>query len=150
MATAIMLDAPCDGSGHDHAMRDWAVDYILHILQTKGWSANRLAQMAGVSSTTISRPIAQNGTGHRVSRQTLAKIAKASGVDPTPFVPPGFSENSAEFAGVTIEAPKIPAVPLNSFQVVIDGRTATIHAHVDAAGVATLIERLELVRKLLR
>ena len=66
-------------------LQDWAISYIKHVLEKTGWSATRLAQAAKISSSTITRPLATDDWPHKISRNTIAKIWKVSGIDPEPF-----------------------------------------------------------------
>lgn len=66
-------------------MTDWAIEYVRHVLQETGWSPAHLARLAGVSHSTINRPLNTPDWPHALSRRTLASIAKVSGIDPAPF-----------------------------------------------------------------
>jgi lambda repressor-like predicted transcriptional regulator len=79
-------------------MRDWALGYILHVMQTKHWSANRLAVEAGVAASTIARPLRVPDWPHKISRTTISKIYAASGIDPASFIPEDFADDLALFA----------------------------------------------------
>lgn len=67
-------------------MTDKALDYIRHVMQVKDWTAADLARAAGVSHSTINRPITTPGWKSAISRQTIEKIQKASGISPAPFI----------------------------------------------------------------
>lgn len=74
-----------------------ARDWILKVLAAKGWSANRLAKEAGLSSATVHRAL---NDPHVTSNTTLEKISKATGI-PSPIAAhasgqPGFREADAE------------------------------------------------------
>nr|WP_323779582.1 hypothetical protein [Amylibacter sp.] len=75
-------------------MRDWAIDYILHVLDAKSWTANRLASEAGVAASTINRPLREKNWPHKLSRATLVKIRDASNIDPSPFIPEEADESA--------------------------------------------------------
>lgn len=63
---------------------DRATDYIQHVLDTKDWNMHELANRAGVSASTINRPMRGN-VDYTLSRRTIEKIYRASGVDPSPY-----------------------------------------------------------------
>lgn len=143
-------------------MRDWAIDYVLHVLDAKQWSMNRLAGEAGVSASTINRPIRIKDYPGRLSRDTIAKIQKASGIDPGDFIPDGFAEDKALFdkarprtvadeslsrldapeAGPNAQAP-------NEIKIAVVGRLAQILATVDRAGIARLCAKLDAIESML-
>lgn len=66
-------------------MDDPALDYIRHVLKAKDWSAADLAKKAGVSHSTINRPLTTLGWKSRISRNTIQKVHAASGIDPSNF-----------------------------------------------------------------
>lgn len=67
-------------------MTDKAIDYIRHVMQAKGWTAAELARAAGVSHSTINRPITTPGWKSAISRQTIERVQRASGISPAPFI----------------------------------------------------------------
>ena len=83
-------------------MNDWTIDYIKHVLEARDWSANKLAMVAGLAASTIARPLREEGRlDYRLSRLTIQKIAKASGIDPAPFIPPGLVEEAGTYTPST-------------------------------------------------
>ena len=76
----------CKVSRQMLAMSDPALDYFRHVLAVRGWNANELAQKAGVSHSTINRPLTAPDWKSRISRKTIEAVAAASGIDPAPFV----------------------------------------------------------------
>lgn len=148
--------------GHDQCMRDWALDYILHVLEAKDWSANRLAVEAGVSPSTINRPLRIVDWPHHLSRTTIAKIWDATGIDPAPFIPEGFSEDSATFsmprprsmAQNVLEQMDTPtsapnAQKINEIKVAVVGPLAQIVATINREGIARLREKLDAIESML-
>ena len=79
-------------------MRDWSINYMLHVLEAKNWSANRLAKEADVASSTINRPLREKDWKFKLSRTTINKIQRASGIDPSPFVPVEMREEGSIFS----------------------------------------------------
>lgn len=142
------------------SMRDWAIDYILHVLETKNWSANRLAEEAGLASSTIARPLrTQNDPRYRVSRTTIHKIAKASGIDPAPFAPPGMEDEASVYDPSSSGARILEAIeklgmkpngePTNEIKVTVYGSLARIVCTVDRAGLAKLRAKLDAIESML-
>lgn len=70
-------------------MKDWALDYIQHVLEAKDWNAADLARHAGLAHSTINRPLTVKDWPTAISRQTITKVYHASGIDPSPFAPKG-------------------------------------------------------------
>lgn len=66
---------------------NWTINYITHVMSECGMNATSLAAAAGVSSTTLTRPL--NSPDHKfdLSRKTLDKIQSATGVPYLPFMP---------------------------------------------------------------
>jgi lambda repressor-like predicted transcriptional regulator len=142
------------------AMRDWAIDYILHVLEAKNWSANKLAEEAGLASSTIARPLrTQHDPRYRVSRTTIHKIAKASGIDPAPFAPPGMEDEAAVYDPATSGARILAALEnlgikpngetTNEIKVAVAGPYARIVATVDRTGLAKLRAKLDAIESML-
>lgn len=139
-------------------MRDWAVEYILHVLETKDWSPNRLASEAGLAASTIARPLRDKNWSYNISRRTLMKIRTASGIDPGMFSPKGFSEDSSIFSD---NYPKTTArhvlenldqnsqdtkeLAVNQIKITIVGNLAKIEATVDRDGIAKLKLKLDTI-----
>lgn len=67
-------------------MSDPAIAYIRHVLKEKDWTAADLARHAGVSHSTINRPLTQPDYPNAISRKTIALVAQASGIDPSTFL----------------------------------------------------------------
>jgi transcriptional regulator with XRE-family HTH domain len=141
-------------------MNDWTIDYIKHVLETRDWSANKLATMAGLASSTIARPLREGGRlDYRLSRLTIQKIAKASGVDPGPFIPAGLFEEAASYTPATRagrilaeldgDAARAAAQPTNEIKIAIVGSLAQIVATVDRAGLARLRAKLDAIESML-
>ncbi|MDB6178976.1 hypothetical protein PAF17_15905 [Paracoccus sp. Z330] len=62
-------------------MTDWAIDYVRDVLLKHRISATELAARAGVSSTTLTRPLNAKGDHpYSISRRTLEKIREVSGI----------------------------------------------------------------------
>jgi lambda repressor-like predicted transcriptional regulator len=145
-------------------MRDWAIDYVMHVLEAKEWSANRLASEAGLAASTIARPLRTLDYKDKLSRTTIAKIAKASGIDPSPFIPAGFNEDKVTFSAMaarpkttadrvlaTMDDPLPMSSPpqTNEIRIAVVGRLAPIVATVDRAGIAKLRARLDALDTIL-
>jgi len=137
---AWLLAALC---GDIYGMSDWARQYILHVLETRDWSANRLAQEAKVAASTINRPLYNKDWPFQLSRGTIEKVRAASGIDPTPFMPEGFGESSApEYAA---PAPHGDDPEMNTVRLSIDGGVARLEAVVDTNGIARLRRAIEAI-----
>lgn len=67
-------------------MTDPAISYIEHVLETKGWTAAKLAKLTGLAHSTIARPLKQKDYSGRISRRTLQLVRQASGIDPAEFI----------------------------------------------------------------
>ncbi|WP_243612954.1 hypothetical protein [Shimia aestuarii] len=144
-------------------MKDWAIDYILHVLEKKDWSANRLATEAGVAASTINRPLREaDNWDYRLSRKTIMKIQAASGIDPTPFIPKGFSEEvalfshtpppkigSSEIAARENPPPRQPPHNVNEVRITVSGPTAQIVATVNKEGIESLRKKLDALESIL-
>lgn len=62
-------------------MEDWAIEYVRSVITELGISTSELATRAGVSSTTLTRPLnAQGNHPFSISRRTLEKIRDATGI----------------------------------------------------------------------
>lgn len=148
-------------------MADWTLAYIGHILETRNWSMNQLAEKAGVAASTINRPMRQKGAKHSLSRQTIKKIAAASGIDPAPFVPAAMAEEKSIFAlqpprpktyerriletlhNPTAEEPAASALPRNEIKIAVVGDLAQIVATVDREGLARLRQKLDALEAMM-
>ncbi|MEL6646646.1 MAG: S24 family peptidase [Pseudomonadota bacterium] len=67
----------------------WTLNYTQHVIERLGTNASKLAQHAGLATTTLTRPLGPDGTGNPLSTRTIEKIASFSGVSPAPFIPDG-------------------------------------------------------------
>lgn len=142
-------------------MRDWAIEYILHVLEAKNWSANRLATKAGVAASTINRPLREPDWPHKLSRTTVQKIQIASGIDPKSFIPEGFAEDEVMFARSTAsdrnrrvlelldQPPQAPSQPVNEIKIAVVGKIAQIVATVDRDGINRLRAKLDAIERML-
>lgn len=147
-------------------MRDWAIDYILNVLELKNWSATRLAKEAGVAVSTIARPLREKDWPNKLSRETIRKIQEASGVDPDPFVTDGFSEEKTPFAprdrpktaaAIALEQLDVPtgakpqpnAQARNEIKIAVVGDLAQIVATIDKAGLTKLRAKLDAIESML-
>lgn len=161
-ARAFLLVPQLSKNCHVCWMRDWAFDYILHVLKAKNWSANRLATEAGVAASTINRPLRVQDWPHKLSRTTLTKIHEVSGIDPKPFIPAGFAEDADTFASqrpLTLADralrnldkanPNSETQPTNEIKIAVVGKLAQIAATLDRAGIAKLRAKLDAIESML-
>lgn len=126
-------------------MANWTVDYVRHVLDARGWNGAELAERAGVSASTINRPINTPGYPNHISARTLEKIAAASGIDFMAFAPVhGFSEPAAT------ARPLEPARARQNIHIVIDGATARLEATVTRENIAEVRRKLDLIEALLK
>jgi transcriptional regulator with XRE-family HTH domain len=149
-------------------MRDWAIDYIVHVLEAKDWTMNRLSEEAGVAASTINRPLRDRNYPHSLSRATIRKIAAASGIDPAPYIPADQSEDRALFAGFAERArtyadraledldkppeakgTPLAASPLNEIKIAVVGNLAQIVATIDREGLQRLRQKLDALEAML-
>jgi transcriptional regulator with XRE-family HTH domain len=70
--------------------------YIRHVLGTLSISPTALAQKAGISPTTLTRPLNNSNYKFNLSATTIEKISKASGINAGPFF------NNKDFASVAL------------------------------------------------
>lgn len=70
----------------DGRMKDPALDYVRHVLEVRGWTAADLARAAGVSHSTINRPLTIADWPNAMSRRTIDAIYRATRIDPAPFI----------------------------------------------------------------
>lgn len=147
---------------HSPNMRDWAFDYVLHVLEEKGWSMNRLANEIGVAASTINRPLRDPDWPHSLSRKTISKIWETTGIDPAPFIPEGFSEDRSMFSPRRPEDQAVRPSPMpirteapssfdqeNKIRITLDGHRVLVDATVDRDGLAKLRQKLETIESLL-
>jgi transcriptional regulator with XRE-family HTH domain len=62
-----------------------ALTYVRFILQELKLSPSALAKLAGISSSTLTRPLNNERHKFMLSTKTIAKLAAASGINPAPF-----------------------------------------------------------------
>ncbi|HEV2517966.1 MAG TPA: S24 family peptidase [Devosia sp.] len=117
-----------------------AVDYIRHVLSLTGLSPTGLALKAGISSTTLTRPLNSAEYKFALTNTTLQKIEAATGIaflgfaagynaDPVaPANAPGFAEAPAK----RIEGQPVRYVP--GEQVVLSGRRNRLPVFSGAMG----------------
>lgn len=147
--------------GHTMPMKDWAIDYVLHVLETKDWTMNRLATETGVAASTINRPLRDKSWKGKLSRDTISKIQAASGINPREFITDGFAEDHPRFASsgsVTVSGSALSALDephslttqkINEIKIAIDGSNAQIVATINREGIATLRRKLDLLEEML-
>lgn len=75
----------CAGLVQIMQMDDPALDYVRHVLKVRGWKVADLAKAAGVSHSTINRPLTVPGWPMALSRRTIDAIHRASGIDPVNY-----------------------------------------------------------------
>lgn len=63
----------------------WSLRYARHAIEQLKTSPSGLAEKIGVSSTTLTRPLNSKDHKHVLGRQTLDKIAAATGISYGPF-----------------------------------------------------------------
>lgn len=142
---------------HNSFMRHWTLDYVLAALEKKDWSPTRLAKEAGVSASTINRPLRERDWPYGLKPQTVAKIHRVTGLDPKPFMPTGMQEPAQMYLArpkttadrvlenlppadqETAQAPS----RTNEIRIDISGETARIIAVVDHEGLQTLRSKLD-------
>lgn len=144
-------------------MTDWTINYILHILEAKDWSANKLATEAGVAASTINRPLRErDNLQNKLSRQTLLKIQTASGIDPAPFISNEFKEEAAIFSqkqptttarrsleGLIERETNDKPSSKNEIKISIAGPIAQIAATIDRDGIKKLRDKLDAIESML-
>lgn len=63
----------------------WSMRYLRHVLDRTGFTPTKLAAEAGMSSTTLTRPLNNPDHTFNLSRRTLDSIQKATGISYAPF-----------------------------------------------------------------
>lgn len=127
-------------------MEHWIRNYILNVLEKKDWSPNRLASEAKLSTSTIARPLREKDWKFDMKPSTIRKIQKASGIDPTPYMPNELRENAVLYTTTDkLDAP----LDLNRIVISVSEDIATIDARVDAKGLARLREKLDALATIL-
>lgn len=66
---------------------DWKLTYIRHVLAQLDLKPANLAEMAGVRSTTLSRPLNSTAHQYKLSAATIEKVQAATGISFLPFAP---------------------------------------------------------------
>lgn len=125
-------------------MSDWTVEYVRHVLDARRWTGAELAARAGVSASTINRPVNTAHYSNSISSRTLDKIASASGIDYRQFAPsPGMAEPVHSFVP--------PAKPKakTAIHIVIDGAIAHLDAMVTRENIEEVRRKLDLIEALL-
>ena len=143
-------------------MKHWTVEYILHVLEQRDWSANRLAQEAGVAVSTIGRPLREQDYKYALSPATVAKVHKASGIDPKPYMPKEMSEPNEMYRAGTgstaaralkrlmeKETDQIARESINHIQIAVCGSIAQIVATIDREGIEKLRKKLDAIEAML-
>lgn len=84
----------------------WTILFLKHVLESTGMTASGLAKAAGVSSTTLTRPL--NSADHQfdLSAKTVEKIAQTTGISPRNFMPDS-SNTSPIPSGLHENEPKL-------------------------------------------
>ena len=148
---------------HSSAMRDWSIKYMMDVLEKKDWSPNRLANQSGLATSTIARPLREKDYPHKLSRSTISKIWRASGIDPSPYIPKGLHEDAAIFSQ---QSPQTTAARVlsdldnnlpdgrtqkrNEIKHAVVGDVAQIVATVDLEGIQKLRRLLDKIESILK
>lgn len=159
MARAFLLVPPEMRMPHSASMRHWAVDYILAVLEKKDWSANRLAVEAGLSASTINRPLRDPDWPYDISPRTVSKVHAASGIDPAPYMPRHMAEphdmyraprreTRADRTLSGLPAPEMREV--NKIDMRVENGLLHLTATIDARGIATLRQKLDALEIVLQ
>ncbi len=117
-----------------------AVEYVRHVLALTGLSPTGLALKAGISSTTLTRPLNSAEYKFALTNTTLSKLEAATGIaylsfaaahstDQAPLYPPGLSEAPA---GSRTQGQPVRYVP--GEQVVLSGRRNLLPVFSGAMG----------------
>lgn len=154
-------DAQECAKSHYCGMAHWTNDYVMAVLDKMDWSMNRLAEEAGLSASTINRPIK---AGEALSPKTVSKVFAVSKVDPAPFMPQEMDEPPALYTAPLGprpqtnadrvlrglgEEPADVALRTNEIKIALVGPVVQIVATVDRAGLAQLQTKLEKIADLL-
>jgi len=103
-SSAIMQNDEMRCSDYCAAMQnDSAIAYIREVLERTGWSSAELARRASIAPSTLSRPLNSENWATKVSRTTIEKVAKASGINP-----PWFGAPSTGFPVDSVQMPDQP------------------------------------------
>ncbi|KID12543.1 transcriptional regulator [Ponticoccus alexandrii] len=143
--------------------KHWTVNYLQHILETRDWSMNQLAERAGLAASTINRPLRTQDYSLALSARTVAKLHAASEIAPDPFMPAAMQEPPGMYRAATdstasrvlqaLDDPPhekgIGAQPRNDIKIAVVGDMAQIIATVDREGLDRLEAKLQTLRQLL-
>lgn len=66
-------------------MPSWEVEYLNHVVKKTGRKLSAIAKDAGVSSTTLTRPVNNPDHKYAVKLSTLQAVRSATGIDFAPF-----------------------------------------------------------------
>lgn len=72
-------------SGYAEAMSSWEIEYLRHVERETGKSLSAIAKMAGVSSTTLTRPVNNPDHPYKVKLATLEAVERETGIPFAPF-----------------------------------------------------------------
>lgn len=152
---------------------DWQIHYVRHVLKELGDIApSALAQRAGISPTTLTRPLSDKNHKFDLSLKTITKIADATGISPTPFMSEadarrmllsGVAEPDVPYRPGQANAARIEAAldaqeprarntahdPLNRIQIAFLGDRVQVAGTYDREGIDKLIARLAVMRDML-
>lgn len=74
--------------------RPWTLRYVRHVLDTLALKPSALANLAGLSSTTLTRPLNDPEHPFDLSMGTIEKIQEKTGIAFAPFAPSVASPNA--------------------------------------------------------
>jgi transcriptional regulator with XRE-family HTH domain len=147
--------------------KHWTIEYLGQVLEQRDWSMARLAREAGVSASTINRPMREANWSFALHPGTVAKIHAASGIDPRDFMPRDMEEPPEMFRASTdtvaaqvlrnLDKPPVAepdegrpnAQARNEIKIAVVGDLAQIVATVDRAGLAKLRAKLDAIDAML-
>lgn len=77
----------------------WQIEYLTHVAKVTGRSLSAIAIDAGMSSTTLTRPVNNPNHNYEIKLSTLEAVKKATGIDFAGFRdrPAGFNETEPQF-----------------------------------------------------
>jgi transcriptional regulator with XRE-family HTH domain len=99
----------------------WPITYVKHLMVDRHVTASALAKLAGLSNTTLTRPLNDPDYKHEISIPTLEKLQHITGVPyapfsnprsqkPKPAATPGFADEAIPFLmGTSAESDPIRA-----------------------------------------
>lgn len=155
-----MLNAQTCATWDNVGMTHWTLNYLASVLERRDWSMNKLAKLAGVTPSTINRPLRDKDYAHGLSPRTVAKIHQASGIDPVEFMPKDMQEPGEMFRAATdstaaralaeMDNPQKPnAQNRNEIKIAIVGDLCQIVATVDKSGIANLRRKLDAIEAMI-